>query len=159
MPLSLDEVRELYPRLRRFAGVVGDSDMEPDDLVQDALAVALSRSGPIDRPEAFLRTVMLRKVIDRRRRAARWRERMPLLAEPLAVWDRYSAEESVLERMSPTDRAVLFLSVVEGRPHKEIGVLLGVSEATVRQRAKRAKRRARLVVEEDVLTTVQEGLS
>ena len=31
---------DLYPSLRRFAAVVGDDDMEPDDLVQEVLASA-----------------------------------------------------------------------------------------------------------------------
>ncbi len=34
---------DLYPKLRRFAAVVADLDMEPDDLVQDALAATLRR--------------------------------------------------------------------------------------------------------------------
>ena len=38
----------LYPVLRRFAGVVADIDMDPDDLVQDALAKTLDRRSMSD---------------------------------------------------------------------------------------------------------------
>ena len=52
---------DLYPSLRRFAAVVGDDDMEPDDLVQEVLASAL-RQGPLaqlDDAGAYLRTSCL----------------------------------------------------------------------------------------------------
>ncbi len=49
-----DLIRELYPSLRRFAAVVGSADIDPDDLVEDALQRALRR-GPLtdlDHPSA-----------------------------------------------------------------------------------------------------------
>ena len=41
---------DLYPSLRRFAAVVGSVDIDPDDLVQDALVRALRR-GPLAPPQ------------------------------------------------------------------------------------------------------------
>ena len=43
--LSADVFRELYPRLRRFAAVVGAAESDPDDLVQEALPFFTSLSG------------------------------------------------------------------------------------------------------------------
>ena len=146
-PLDLLEWRRLYPRLRRFAAVVADSDMEPDDLVQDALTSALARGGVIDRPETYLRAAIVRHATDRRRRAARWRMRLPRLAGPSAAWDRYPSDDELLDVLAPLDRAVLHLSIVEGHPLADIAEQLGISEAAVRQRAHRARRRAARTVE------------
>ncbi len=142
-PLDLIEWRRLYPRLRRFAAVVGDSDMEPDDLVQDALASVLARGGVLDRPEAYLRAAIVRHATDRRRRAARWRLRVPRVAVAAVTWDRYPSDDELLDDLGPLDRAVLHLSIVDGIPLVEIAEQLGVTEAAVRQRAHRARRRAR----------------
>jgi DNA-directed RNA polymerase specialized sigma24 family protein len=40
---ALDELRALYPPLRRYAAVVGSCDVEPDDLVQEAFTRFLSQ--------------------------------------------------------------------------------------------------------------------
>ena len=47
----------LYPALRRFAAVVGGLEVDPDDLVQEAVARALRRGplGELDNPGAYLR--------------------------------------------------------------------------------------------------------
>lgn len=34
-------IRSLYPTLRRFAGAMGPAEVEPDDLVQEALVRTL----------------------------------------------------------------------------------------------------------------------
>ncbi len=157
-PLGPDEWRRLYPRLRRFAAVVADADMEPDDLVQDALASVLASPADPRHPEAYLRAAVVRHATDRRRRAARWRDRLPRLAGPTSTSDRYPSDDELLARMAPLDRAVLHLSIVEGRPHDEIAGLLGLTATAVRQRAHRARKRARIVVE-DERTNLREVLS
>ena len=50
-------ITSLYPSLRKIAAVAGSVDVEPDDLVQEALVRTL-RKGPLtdlDNPLAFLR--------------------------------------------------------------------------------------------------------
>ena len=47
---------DLYVELRRFAAFVADSDIEPDDLVQDALLATLKRYelSELENPAAYL---------------------------------------------------------------------------------------------------------
>ena len=54
--LDEDAFRQLYPAHHRFASVVADRDVDPDDLVQDAL-VGLLRAPPghVRDPGAYLR--------------------------------------------------------------------------------------------------------
>jgi DNA-directed RNA polymerase specialized sigma24 family protein len=49
-----------------------------------------------------------------------------------------------LMRLGPLDRAVLFLFVVEGRPHRQTAELLDMSETAVRARVSRALKRLRV---------------
>jgi DNA-directed RNA polymerase specialized sigma24 family protein len=42
--LSDAELRRIYPRLRRFAAVVTPQEIDPDDLMQEALAKLLARN-------------------------------------------------------------------------------------------------------------------
>ncbi len=151
------EFEAMYPRLRRFAAAVGDHDMDPDDLVQDALGSLLEGSRRVEAPEAYLRTTIVRQVSNRRRRFARWRARLPRLVEPTATTDHYPVEETVLDELDPVDRAVLHLTIVEGRPGDEVAELLGLSPANVRQRASRARARLRASLTAD--TELQETSS
>lgn len=60
---------QLYPGLRRFAAVVGAVDMDPDDLVQDAVSRALAL-GPLrrlDSPGAYLRRAIVNAASNDRR--------------------------------------------------------------------------------------------
>lgn len=55
-PERVQELRRLYEPLRRFAGVVGRWDVEPDDLVQAAFTNVLVRpAGEIRDLGAYLR--------------------------------------------------------------------------------------------------------
>ena len=73
---------ELYPSLRRFAAVVGDDDMEPDDLVQEALTSALTRGSlsDLDKPGAFLRKSIMNLIRSSRRSAGRRAAKANLIA-------------------------------------------------------------------------------
>jgi RNA polymerase sigma-70 factor, ECF subfamily len=54
---------------------------------------------------------------------------------------------SVLERLNPQERAVLWLAHVEELSHKEIGVVLGVKEKSVRVIVFRAREKAKELLE------------
>ena len=61
-PLDARTFAELYPALRRFAAAVSPAHVDPDDLVQDALARVLRRpatAAPIETPAAYLRQAVL----------------------------------------------------------------------------------------------------
>jgi len=144
-------VRQLYPSLRRFAAVVGSGNVEPDDLVHDAL-VATMRSyqlRDLEAPEAYLRRAMVNLAKNARRnrwrREAFWsRQRVELSHDPT-----YPSDLDELERLAPDERAVLYLKVVEDRPYAEIAAMLGITEVAARARASRAANRLKaLLVEE-----------
>jgi RNA polymerase sigma-70 factor (ECF subfamily) len=135
---------ELYPSLRLFAAVIAPVEIDPDDLLQEAVERALGRDRltGFDDPEAYLRRTMLSQVSNHRRRFAIWRRSMLRLGTASAtVTDVYPSDVSDLMRLPPTERAVLYLAEVEGYRHAEIGRMLGCSESAARKRAMRGRRR------------------
>jgi DNA-directed RNA polymerase specialized sigma24 family protein len=124
----------VYPSLRRFANVVRDRDIDPDDLVQEATARTL-RIGPLcelEDPESYLRIAILRIASNERRRRSRERTaigRLPL--DPTHV-DTYPSDLEQLRRLSSRDRAAIYLAVVLGLSFRDVGETLGCREATAR---------------------------
>jgi RNA polymerase sigma-70 factor (ECF subfamily) len=55
--------------------------------------------------------------------------------------DAYPSDLADLLRLTPKERAVLYLTEVEGYRYAEVGRMLGCSEAAARKRAGRARRR------------------
>jgi DNA-directed RNA polymerase specialized sigma24 family protein len=137
---------ELYSALRRFAAVVRPLEEDADDLVQEALARALSLRplSEFDDPAAYLRTAILHLAANHRRRLGRRRRayaRSVTTEDPGRVT--YPSDLDDLRHLSVRDRAVLYLSLVEGWPYGEIAETLGCSEQAARARASRALRRLR----------------
>lgn len=134
---------ELYGPLRRFAAVVGPVEMEPDDLLQEAVARVLRRRRltDLDEPGAYLRKTMVNLASNQRRSFARERRALTRFgASTQASGDVYPSDLNELLGLPPRERAVLYLSEVEGYRYAEIGDLLGCSEAAARKRAMRARR-------------------
>ncbi len=150
---------ELYPPLRRFAAVVADLDVDPDDLVQDALAATLARHRLSDlrRPGAYLRRAILNTAANHRRRAGHLRRLLPKLVPDPATVDAYPSDLSILDQLDPTDRAVLYLADVARLRHTEIASELGISESAVRKRASRGRRRLRDAERTGIPTTMGEA--
>ena len=144
---------ELYPQLRRFAAVVASQDVDPDDLVQEALAHALRRGtfASLEHPAAYLRQTILNLERSHRRRWARWREREHRVAVTADAEEHYPSDLSVLQHVTPADRALLYLSLVEGLPYRTVAEVLGLkeSESALRGRASRALRRLKNILEEE----------
>lgn len=65
----------LYPELRRFAAVASPVELDPDDLVQDALERTLRRQSlaSLANPKAYLFRVMLNLASNQRRGLMRGR--------------------------------------------------------------------------------------
>jgi RNA polymerase sigma-70 factor (TIGR02957 family) len=145
-----DEHRgRLFAIAYRLLGRVGDAE----DVVQDAW---LRWSGvdvaEVADPEAYLVRVVTRLGIDRLRSAqARHEEYVgPWLPEPLLtspdVADQVARTETVstamlvlLESLSPLERAVFVLREAFGYSYAEIAEMVGRTEASVRQSARRAR--------------------
>ena len=151
-PLSSAQFRTLYPELRRFAAVVADSDIEPDDLVQEAVARYLRRfagTGGAERPAAYLRSAILGLVSNHRRGTARRHHREALPSDDRHLDSYPSDVRALLSCTTPAERALLLLVDVEGEPIGDAAAVLGIGSIAARARLSRARRRLRVQMEAD----------
>ncbi len=143
-------VERTWERLVRAArSVVGDGDAE--DAVQDALIGGWRRLSSLRDPgavEAWLLRITLRRCLARARR----RRLQPLDEAPEpAVWTDPAAGvdvERLLASLAPRQRAVMYLTVIEGLSDGEIGALLGLRAGSVRAHRRRARARLRRLLGE-----------
>ena len=142
-----------WPSLVRLARVALAGDPEAEDVAQEALLVAWRRLGQLRRTERFvpwLRRIAWREAL----RAARARRELPLLDTPMPDRsespspDRRIDVERHLARLTPRERAVVYLSEVEGKTAAEIGAELGIAAATARVHRWHARRRLGALLEE-----------
>src|SRR3954452_11592064 len=152
----VDEFEELRPHLLavayRLTGTVADAE----DVVQDAWLRWDGSDAAITDLRAWLTTVVSRLSLDRLRSAVKRRETYvgewlpePVvtglgdndpLAAVVAADDARFAAMVVLERLTPDQRVAFVLHDGFGVPFGEIASVLGVSDATARQLASRARR-------------------
>ena len=143
---------ELYPRLRRFAAVVGSPEDDPDDLVQEAVARALRR-GPLhelSNPLAYLRSTIANLNLNRSRSKTRYGRavvRLGHLDEHRSAV--YPSDLDDLLQLSPIDRAIVFCAAVEKMPYRDIAELLSLSERATAKRAERALGRLRVALRKE----------
>jgi RNA polymerase sigma factor (sigma-70 family) len=146
-PLSTASFEVLYPRLRRFAAVVADRDVDPDDLVQESVTAYLRRfegTSGADDPEAYLRLGIVSAGRNHRRTVGRRRRREADDDHRDVVRDQYPSDvAALLERTTPTERALLWLVDIEGTPINEACRTLQLSAVAARARLSRARRRLR----------------
>ena len=132
--------------LLRFAFLVCGHRATAEDLVQTVLGRAYPRWGRIatlERPEAYLKTMLVREHL-------RWLRRLssgetpvptaaldaPVVPEVGRVDDR-DAAWALLARLPRRQRAVLVLRYYEDMSDGEIAAVLGCAESTVRSQASR----------------------
>jgi len=140
----------IYPSLRAFAAVTGPVDVEPDDLVQEAVARTLRNHRLVDLDDAgaYLRRAIVNLAANRRRSMARFRlafARLDRVEEGATA--EYPSDMTDLLRLDPEARGLLFMIEVEGHSYAEAAVVLGITEQAARARAIRARRRLRAEVE------------
>jgi RNA polymerase sigma-70 factor (ECF subfamily) len=137
------------PSLFALAYRMLGSAAEAEDIVQEAWLRWREAEG-VESPRAWLSTVVTRLCLDALKSARARRETYvgPWLPEPIAT----SAEEidpetvslaflTVLERLTPVERAAYLLHAVFDYSHSEVASILARDEATVRQIYHRAKSR------------------
>ncbi|HET6549911.1 MAG TPA: sigma-70 family RNA polymerase sigma factor [Solirubrobacter sp.] len=143
------------PRLFGIAYRVLGSASEADDVVQDAwIRWQRTDRSRVRDPTAFLAATTLRLAITASQSARARRETCvePRLVDPvdpgpdpsLGVEQREAVElavRTVLEKLSPTERAVYLLREAFDYPYRQIAELLALSEANARQLLTRARRR------------------
>jgi RNA polymerase sigma-70 factor (TIGR02957 family) len=132
------------------------SAAEAEDVVQETWirwdAIGAEARGEVRDPRAFLVRMTTRKALDQLRANARRREQYvgewlpePLLTAPDVAEDVELAESvsfamlTVLETLTPVERAVFVLREVFDLPYAEIAEAVGKSQAAVRQIGHRAR--------------------
>lgn len=145
----MELIRRLYPALRRIAAVAGAVDVEPDDLVQEALVRTLRNRAltELDHPVAYLRRVIVNLASNQRRSAGRRRKALQRIHVEEGHLPSYPADIEAILDLPPRQRAILYLVEVEGVPYAEAADQLGVSTVMARQLASRARKKARLAWE------------
>ncbi|RBH59851.1 MULTISPECIES: sigma-70 family RNA polymerase sigma factor [Pseudomonas] len=157
---DLDEqLRELIPRMRRFAVSLTRNPSSADDLVQASLERALSSWGD-KRAEGDLRawlfSILYRQFIDAHRRGKRYARMLEFFtdrddAQPSV--ERTVVAQSTLEafELLPTEQRALLLWVsVEGLSYKEVAEILDVPTGTVMSRLSRARQALRQLSEGEI---------
>jgi RNA polymerase sigma-70 factor, ECF subfamily len=150
--VTVEELRPLLFSLAyRMVGTVG----EAEDLVQEAFVRLLRRERGVENAKAFLTTVVTRLAIDHLRSARVRRESYvgQWLPEPLVrdaapgPADRAESDETLslafltlLERLTPVERAVYVLHDLFAYSHDEIAEIVGKSSVNCRQILTRARR-------------------
>lgn len=148
-----DDLRELMPRLRRFALWLSRDPASADDLVQATLERALSRWSK-RREDASLRswlfTILYRQFLDGRRRAQRHARLLGFLhmedERHAPSVEREAVAHAMLQafdRLDPEQRSLLLWVTVEGLSYKEVAQILDVPIGTVMSRLSRARQALR----------------
>lgn len=136
--------------------MTGDPEIAAD-VLQDAFVRYLNSDGPdVDEKGAvaYLYAIATRLVYDRwrrerlERRAARPAEPTATTDDPGLGWD----VDVALSRLSPRQRALVWLAYAEGRPHREIAEIVGVGERSVRVLLHRARRKLARILDEIGIT-------
>ena len=146
-------VDEVYVPLRRFAAVVAPIDLDPDDLLQEALVRVLRahRLSDLDHPGAYIRKTVLNVAVAHNGRMGRRRRALTLYGAEKDVGHLpvYPSDLAELSELPPRERGALYLHEVEGYRYSEIGDMLGCSEAAAKKAGARGRRRfERLLAEE-----------
>lgn len=140
--------------IRRAYVLVGGDYAAAQDLVQASLAKVAMRWANVDEPIAYVRTVMYRQQI------SWWRRGWDRMETPsAAVPDRSDPDaagptelklivRAALRRLTPRQRAVLFLRYFEDLPETEVAATLGCSVGNVRSTTHRALAKLREVAPE-----------
>ena len=146
--IDVDEVsaslRVLYPDLRRFAAVVASPDVEPDDLVREAVARVLATGRW--RKIHDLRGYLARATVDAAS-AMSSRRLDPLAAEPVSEINlvrTYPPGLSDLSRLEPMTRGLLYLVEVDDYLVEEAASLLGCPLEDAERHLSRARSRLEL---------------
>lgn len=131
--------REHQPMVRLATLLVGSSHLA-EEVVQDAFASVGARWSEIDRPGAYLRTVVVNgsRAVLRRRELEERVEGLHVAGQDDHIPTRLLELRDALDRLSDRQRAVIVLRYFIDLPDAEIASTLGCRPSTVRSLARRA---------------------
>lgn len=157
---SLDEqLRELIPRLRRFALSLTRHASNADDLVQNCLERALGSVAdkrPVGDLRAWLFTILYRQFVDNHRRSRRYARMLEFFTgrdDTQPSTERTVLAQSTLEafdQLATEQRALLLWVSVEGLSYKQVAEILDVPIGTVMSRLSRARNALRQLSEGEI---------
>lgn len=164
-----------YAMVYTVAHRITGSPWDAEDLAQGVFETFARKLQTIREPAAipgFLKTSAVRASL-RHAKRGRWirRRRLVLQAEQAidpAGRDRAgsaisaAAVRQVLERLTPEERTVVVLKLVEGHSHEEVATLMNVSKSTARRRLDSARERINAMAGDRVSTAIlaqMEGIS
>ncbi len=139
---------ELLPRLRRYARSLARDGHEADDLLQDCVENAIAGQGYWRGANlaGWMMAIMTNLNRNRHRRQQRSGMFSALddVAEPASTTEPADPLErdrllGAINALSPDQRAVLMLIVIEGYSYAEIAVMLDIPLGTVMSRLSRAR--------------------
>jgi RNA polymerase sigma-70 factor (ECF subfamily) len=159
---ELDEqLRELIPRMRRFALSLTRNSSSADDLVQTSLEKALSAwqgKRPDGDLRAWLFSILYRQFVDAHRRSRRYGRMLALFTSTEEDYqpsvERTVVAQSTLgafERLNTEQRAILLWVSVEGLSYKEVAAILEVPIGTVMSRLSRARQALRQLSDGEIM--------
>jgi RNA polymerase sigma factor (sigma-70 family) len=134
--------RERYPRLVAHGMLLTGSQVEAEDLVQDALVSTFAgraRFGTVEQAEAYVRRAVVSRYIDQgRRRTAERRALVRVAGQPDDALDEMPSGlapqvEQALGLLSPRERACVVLRHMEDLSVRETAQLLRLSEGAVKR--------------------------
>lgn len=141
-----------WARLVRLArSVAGEAAAE--DAVQEGMVTAWRKLHTLKSPASF--PAWLTRIVFRRSlRLVRRRGMTALIegtADPMTTGDPDAGiwAAQLLGSLPPRQRAVLHLTVVEGRTDSEIATLLGINPSSVRAHRRRARKRLGRLIDEE----------
>lgn len=154
-----EQLREIIPRLRRFAVSLTRNASSADDLVQASLERALSSWGDKRADgdlRAWLFSILYRQFLDAHRRTRRYARMLEFFtgrddAQPSV--ERTVIAQSTLDafdRLPTEQRALLLWVSVEGLSYKEVAEILDVPIGTVMSRLSRARQALRQLSEGEI---------
>ncbi len=154
-----EQLREIIPRLRRFAVSLTRNASSADDLVQASLERALSSWGDKRADgdlRAWLFSILYRQFLDAHRRTRRYARMLEFFtgrddAQPSV--ERTVIAQSTLDafdRLPTEQRALLLWVSVEGLSYKEVAEILDVPTGTVMSRLSRARQALRQLSEGEI---------
>lgn len=131
--------REHRPMVRLATLLVGSSHLA-EEVVQDAFASVDARWDEIDRPGAYLRTVVVNgaRAVLRRRELEQRTNELHVVDQDDHIPTRLLELRDALDQLSERQRAVIVLRYFVDLPDAEIASTLGCRPSTVRSLARRA---------------------